>query len=338
MRNHREECMKVGVIGAGGMGTVHLGAYAGISGVEVVGVADVRPDAAKAAAERSGTRAYVSYEELVAAEDPELVSVCLPTSQHADIAVRAAREGRHVILEKPIARNLEDARRIVEAFSESSARIFVGHVVRFFSEYARLRRMVKEGRFGEVGVVRASRKVPLLAGSRDWYVDWEASGGVVVDTLVHDFDFLRWTFGEVERVYAKSILGQGYGRLDYALVTLKFRSGTIAHVEGQWGYPGSFWYSIEISGTRALATVDSRKHGAYRILLGEEAKLEEEVLGEPVVEENPFRAEIEHFVRCAEDGDEPLVSAEDAFEALRIGLAALESASTGSPVDLRGSR
>src|SRR5215212_7829513 len=105
--------MRVGLVGAGFMGGVHLNAYAAVSDVEVVGVADARIESAVAGAEMVGARPYASYEDLVAAEDVEVVDVCLPTAFHRDLAVRAAGEGRHVILEKPIARTMKEAGEIL---------------------------------------------------------------------------------------------------------------------------------------------------------------------------------------------------------------------------------
>ena len=117
------------------MGGVHLNAYANIPEVEVVGVADASRESAVAGAGLVGARPYASYDELVAAEDVEVVDVCLPTAFHKDLALKAAGEGKHVILEKPIARTIEDAREILDAFSGGGPRLFVGHVVRFFPEY-----------------------------------------------------------------------------------------------------------------------------------------------------------------------------------------------------------
>ena len=94
--------------------------------------------------------------------------------------------------------------------------------------------MIDAGELGTVGVARTSRRSPFLTGWNDWYADWRMSGGVLVDLVIHDFDFLRWSLGEVEKVYAKGVMGREYNRLDYALVTLRFESGAIAHVEGQW--------------------------------------------------------------------------------------------------------
>lgn len=330
--------MKVGVLGCGFMGLTHLDAYANMPNVEVVGVVDTRPDAAAAAAELATATPYPSYDEFTAAEEPDLIDICLPTAYHRDLAVRVAREGRHVILEKPMARLLEDADRIIEAFSNSQGRLFVAHVVRFFPEYVQLKEMIDAGRFGEVGVVRTSRKAPFIGGWNDWYANWQASGGLVVDMLVHDFDFLRWSFGEVERVYAKSLVGREYNRVDYALVTLRFRNGVIAHVEGHWGYPDPFWYSVEVAGTKALASVDSRKYAPARILVNERtiASGNGESPGSSLGQ-NPYQLELEHFVRCVETGEEPVVSEVDGYEALRISLAAMESAMSRVPISLRGS-
>jgi UDP-N-acetylglucosamine 3-dehydrogenase len=325
--------MRVGLVGAGFMGGVHLNAYAAIPEVEVVGVADARTEAAMAGAKMVGARPYASFEELVAAEDVELVDVCLPTAFHRDLALLAAGEGKHVILEKPIARTMEDAREILEAFSGDGPRLFVGHVVRFFPEYVGIKEKIDAGDLGTIGVVRTSRRSPFLLGWNDWYADWRLSGGVLLDLVIHDFDFLRWALGEVERVYARGMLGREYNRLDYVFVTLRFESGAIAHVEGHWGYPGPFNYSIEVAGSDALLTVDSTEPTPLELVGDPAASGEAPDLASG---ESPYEVELEHFVHCVATGEESIVRPQDACEALRIGLAATESVLTGKPVTLGG--
>jgi UDP-N-acetylglucosamine 3-dehydrogenase len=324
--------MRVGLVGAGFMGGVHLSAYAGIPEVEVVGVADARLDAAVAGANMVGAQPYSSYDELVTAEDVEVVDVCLPTAFHRDLAVRAAGEGRHVILEKPIARTIEEAQEILEAFSGDGPHLFVGHVVRFFPEYVGIKEKIDAGDLGTIGVVRTSRRSPFLLGWNDWYADWRVSGGVLLDLVIHDFDFLRWALGEVERVYARGMLGREYNRLDYVLATLRFESGTIAHVEGHWGYPGPFNYSIEVAGSRTLLSLDSTEPASLE-LVGDTASGE---VPDLAAGRSPYEKELEHFVNCIESGEDPIVQAHDALEALRISLAATESVLTGKPVTLGG--
>jgi UDP-N-acetylglucosamine 3-dehydrogenase len=325
--------MKIGVVGAGFIGAVHLNAYANMPEVEVAGVADALPETASAGAAVVGARAYSSYEDLIAAEEVDVVDVCLPTAYHRELALKAVREGKHVILEKPIARTLDDAEAIVEAFSVEGRRLFVGHVLRFFPEFARIKQMIDAGELGRIGVARTSRRSPFLTGWNDWYADWRMSGGVLLDLVIHDFDFLRWSLGEVERVYAKGVMGREFNRLDYSLVTLRFDNGAIAHVDGQWGYPGPFNYSIEVAGSRALVALDSTEPPPVQLLGGTTGSAESPDL---VTGKSPFQAELEHFVRCMETGDEPLVDAHDAYEALRIGLAATESVITCKPVTLGG--
>jgi UDP-N-acetylglucosamine 3-dehydrogenase len=323
--------MRVGLVGAGFMGGVHLNAYAAIPEVEVAGVADARVEAAVAGAKMVDARPYASYEELVAAEDVEVVDVCLPTALHRDLALRAAGEGRHVILEKPIARTMVDAQEILDAFSDDGPRLFVGHVVRFFPEYVGIKQKIDAGDLGTVGVVRTSRRSPFLLGWNDWYADWRVSGGVLLDLVIHDFDFLRWTLGEVERVYARGLLGREYNRLDYVLATLRFESGAIAHVEGQWGYPGPFNYAIEVAGSDALLAVDSTEPPPLQLIGGDPEEVPDLASGE-----SPYAKELEHFIHCIATGERPIVQAQDACEALRIGLAATESVLTGEPVTLGG--
>src|SRR5215210_2438756 len=325
--------MRIGLVGAGFMGGVHLGAYAGIPEVEVVGVADTRVEAAVAGAEIVEARPYASYEELVSAEDVEVVDVCLQTALHTDLALRAAGAGRHVILEKPIARTIEDAQEILEAFSGGSPRLFVGHVVRFFPEYVGIKQKIDAGDLGTIGVVRTSRRSTFLLGWNDWYADWRVSGGVLLDLVIHDFDYLRWTLSEVERVYARGILGREYNRLDYVLVTLRFESGAIAHVEGHWGYPGPFNYSIEVAGSDALVTVDSTEPAPLELTDDTATSGEAPDLASG---KSPYAKELEHFIHCIATGEEPIVQSQDACEALRIGLAATESVLTGDPVTLGG--
>src|SRR5215208_5255200 len=155
----------------------------------------------------------------------------------------------------------------------------------------------------------------------------------LLDLVIHDFDYLRWTLGEVERVYARGMLGREYNRLDYVLATLRFESGTIAHVEGHWGFPGPFNYSIEVAGSRALLKADSTEPASLELIGGTSGEVLDLATGK-----SPYEAELEHFVRCIATGEESIVEARDAYEALRISLAATESVLTGEPVTLGGHR
>jgi len=327
--------MKVAVIGAGGMGRIHAEAYRDHPRAELVGVADAREEEAAALAAAVGTRAYASLEALMQAEDPDVVDICLPTFLHREYALRAAAFGKHVVCEKPIAGSLQDAEDMIEACGKAGVRLFVGHVLRFFPEYAAARDTVLDGSLGRIATVRTERLSVAPRGAGGWYADAAKSGGVLLDLMIHDFDWLRWTFGEVERVYARSLAAARSDVPDHAFVSLRFRDGTIGYACGSWTYPDGFATRLEIAGTGGILAHDSDDSATNRHSLraAEADRPSVQVPRSPLFR-SPYEEELDHFIRCLETGGEPLVTAEDAWHALRIGLAARRSAMTGEAIAL----
>jgi len=157
--------------------------------------------------------------------------------------------------------------------------------------------------------------------------------------IIHDFDFLRWCFGGVERVYAKGLVNtHHFGKVDYALVTFRFASGLIAHVEGSWSHPGGFRTRCEIAGTKGLLSFDSQRDVPLRVETPAQATGGGVAVPESPVLEDPYSLELKHFIDCVKEGRAPCITAEDAYEALEMALAALESIETGRPVSLRKRR
>lgn len=327
--------LQVLVIGAGTMGRTHADAYASMPGVKLAGIADIRTEKAQQLADRFSAQAYASFEAAVAglgADRIDVIDVCLPTPLHKDYVVKAADIGKHVICEKPLARSETDARFMINYCQDKGVRLFVGHVLRFFPEYVKAKSLLDQGSIGKPAVIRAGRGGGYPVGWNHWYSDFGASGGITLDAMIHDFDYLRWCFGEVERVYAKGLHGRHQAQLDYSLVTLRFRSGVIAHVEGTWAHEG-FSMNLEMAGTSGVIDYDSAKDSPLLFKTrSSAATVPGVVVPESPLEQNPYYRELEHFMSCIRDGSEPLVSAEDAYEALRIALAALASMASGEPV------
>jgi predicted dehydrogenase len=204
--------------------------------------------------------------------------------------------------------------------------------VRFTPAFVALREAVLRGDVGTPAVVRTARGGPRPSGT--WFSDHVQSGGVLIDVLVHDFDWLRWTFGEVERVYCRTVAPTA--PIDYALVTLRLRSGAIAHVEGTWAQ-GRFGTSVEVAGDAGLLRHDSRETEplSFDLLPGEPAegpawRDHPDFVGADA----PHARELAHFVECARTGAPPLITAADALAALRIAEAALEAARSREAVAL----
>ncbi|SFJ02452.1 Predicted dehydrogenase [Paenibacillus sp. UNC496MF] len=330
--------MRIALIGAGAMGTVHAEAHARNPRAELVGIVDARPDAAAALAERLGTRAYAALDELLADAEPDVVDICLPTPLHKEYVLRAAALGKHAICEKPIAGNLADARAMIGACKSAGVHLYIGHVVRFFPEYAQARELVRAGEIGDVGTVRAERVSSAPSGYNGWYADFAQSGGVLLDLLLHDFDWLRWTFGDVERVYARGLHASGDASgPDHAFATLRFRSGAIGYANGSWAFPEGFATRLEVAGNGGILSVNSEDAVTNRTRLAARSADRPAVqVPRSALAASPYDDELAHFLRCIEDGIAPVVTAEDAYEALRISLACLHSAATGTAVELDG--
>ncbi|MFD0674712.1 Gfo/Idh/MocA family protein [Cohnella sp. GCM10027633] len=326
--------MKVAVVGCGGMGQWHAMSYARMPGVTLVGVCDSEFELAKEAAGKTNTTAYRSFEEMAASVPFDVVSIAVPSYLHRELVAQAAAAGKHVICEKPIALRQEDAEAMIRCCEDNGVRLFVGHVVRFFPEFAQIKRQIDEGVIGKVGVAHARRVGGHPGDVKPWFKEADRSGGVIVDLMVHDIDFMRWALGEVKTVYA---MGRTDDRMDYALATLVFESGAVANLEAFWGYPGSFRYSAEFAGSKGLVSTDSMKAQSLQIRRTAEADSGGKVVEIPQSPgfADPYELELAHFLSCIASGAEPIVTARDACKALEIAEAARESIRTGQVVALQ---
>jgi predicted dehydrogenase len=161
-------------------------------------------------------------------------------------------------------------------------------------------------------------------------MDHEKSGGALLDLAIHDFDWLYWTFGKIKFLYSRSLSSQAGQGPDYALTTLTFESGAVAHVEATWMDPGGFRTSFDIAGSEGLLEFDSRKTAALKTATAEGIVYEPSV----AAVEDPYYLELRAFLEAVKNGTEVPISGRDGLMALRISLAAAESAKSGRVVTL----
>ena len=330
------------IAGAGGMAHMHASCYTANPNACVVGVYDKRPEAAAEMAAANGATAYASFAEMLDAARPDVVDVCVPTPWHVDYVVAAAEAGlKGIVVEKPMGRSVADCERMAAACAASGTPLFVAHVLRFFPEFAEAKRQVDAGAVGNVVTVRTRRGGSFPRAWENWYGKPDWSGGVILDLVIHDLDWLRWTFGDVERVFAKGISPKlppdSEVTSDYALITLKFKSGLIGHVEATWADPGGFKVGFEIAGDAGLLESNFNQPAGVPFMAalqrGAEAGAAVAVPESPTAV-NPYYAELDHFLTCLATGATPSITPRDGCEAVRIALAAFESAQTGEPVVL----
>ncbi len=329
--------MRVGIIGTGTMGEIHATAWRSTD-AELVGCTSLHAAQRDDLAKRHNIRGFTDRAKLL--DSVDIVDICLPTFLHKSMVLEAANAHRHVICEKPISVTLQDAAAMIHGCEQAGVRLFVGMVVRFFPQYRLARELVTGGQLGQLGVVRLKRvayppRIPDAgAGSPhdNWYLDENRSGGMVVDLMIHDFDYARWLAGEVKRVYARR--GQSAtGPAQYVQAILRFQSGALALVEGGWANPpGVFRTAIDLAGSGGLVEWHSDQAPAVQTFFPPRSRSgEAESVGLPLsdLSEDPYTAEIRHAYSAIESGSPFELTADDAFQALRIALAVKESLSTG---------
>lgn len=325
--------VQIGIVGAGFMAETHADRYDAIPDAEVAAVASPNTAEEFVAGQGLDATAYADAEEMYEDAGVDAVDVCTPTHTHESLVVGAAEHGLDVICEKPLARYMDEAERIADAVDEAGVTAMVGHVIRFFPEYAQMREQALSGLIGEPGVARARRLSPFPDWGRDnWFGSDEASGGVFLDMSIHDFDYLRWLFGDVERVFGRL---RTMGDRQHGHAVLRFENGAIGYVEGSTAQPAErgFRTDLEIAGDGGLLEYENTDPDPIEIVSETENEGAIGNLPERQLEKDAFRLQAEAFVDSVENGTEPPVSLEEATEAMRISLAAKRSAEEGRAVD-----
>lgn len=329
---------KVGIIGAGFMGQAHANRWIQHQDVELMGICDLDRDSAK----RIEAPYFADVDALLKAA-PDVVDICTPTTTHLPLIKKVAAAGKAIMVEKPLARTISDCDEVVETVERHGVPVMAAHVLRYFPEYEAARRMVNEGKIGKPATARLGRLAPFpnITKKNNWYADTAASGGVVLDMIIHDLDWLRWCFGEVTRIFAKGLFERKFSGgtlLDYALVTMRFKSGVLAHVTGSWAHTSGFRTTLEVAGDAGMFEHDSNTSAPLNI--GMRGAAGDTAGGVLVPEspvhplEDPYYLEQRAFLDSLKNKTSPPITVRDAREAVRISLAVLESIQTGKVVTL----
>ena len=329
---------RIGMIGTGNIARFHLDGWRNLP-VKIVGHYDIDRMAAERAAANYGGAVYDDLNALLA--DVDMVDICTPTATHKQCVLAAAAAGTPIICEKPLARHLDDAEEMVAVCAAAGVPLYVAQVVRFFAEYAKAKEAIDSGAIGAPAVMRTVRAGSFPGAGRSFssafYGDLAKSGGVILDVGIHDIDYARWICGEVERVFARGLSYEFIPERDHALISLRFESGAIGHIDCSWANPIGLWRTrLEIAGDQGLIEWDSMDPAPMSVALRDESGMgiEENNSSPLVAADTPYQAELAHFLDCVENGVEPRVTAHDGLMAVKVSLAAMESMRTGQPVEI----
>lgn len=351
------ERVRVGLIGMGLIGTPHAQTLQRVHECDLVAVADV-DEKYREPTEKLGAKYYRDYEEMIEKENLQGVIIATPNHLHAPLGIACAERGLHLFVEKPIAPDLADADRLVEAGRRNHVRILVGHQRRFNPRVEKAREVV---RGGELGTLVGVTITWALLKPADYFEDpfaWRKNkgGGPILINLIHEIDNLRYICGEIDEVFAvTSNTVRGFAVEDTAGVAFRFKNGAIGTafvsdcVPSMSAYeattgenpliPHDFGNCYHVFGTQAsllfpqlkkLFYSNVRQSGWHHPITGQVLKVTQG--------DDPYVKEFRHFARVVRGEEPPRISGEDARRTLEATLAIQRSGETGQPVRLTGGR
>ena len=329
---------RIALIGLGMMGRNHLRVLADLDGVELAAVCDQDAAAVDAVSRKHSIPGYRSWDEMFEREKLDAAVVAVPTRFHMEVGLAALGHGLHVLVEKPIATDLGEGRRLVDAAGSARLVLAVGHIERFNPAVRELQRRVAGGEIGRIYQIQARRLGPFPARIRDV--------GVVIDLATHDLDVMyTLAASEVQRLYAETERRIHTDHEDILNALLKFESGMLGVLQVNWLTPTKI-REVTVLGERGMfvcnylaqelrqyknadVALDQGVHGQPR------AVTEGEAVMFPIGPAEPLRLELQAFVQAVR-GEGPLeVDGEAGLRALHLALALVTSASESRVIDRR---
>ncbi len=246
--------IRIGLIGCGFMGGMHSACYNAIEGAKVVAVADVREEKAKEVADLHGAKIYANGMDLIANADVDAVDICLPTYLHTEHAVAAMKKGRNVFIEKPVLLTKKEEELLLNTQAETSVKVQVGQVIRFWDEYVWLKGTYDSGVYGKVKSASFKRlsSTPTWAWD-NWHHTPEKSGTVALDMHVHDVDYVRYLMGDPDSFVSREVRGSN-GAIEQIYTLFTYGDATVS-VEACWDFPADFPFTAHFCVKFEKATV-----------------------------------------------------------------------------------
>ncbi|HEY0829131.1 MAG TPA: Gfo/Idh/MocA family oxidoreductase [Bacilli bacterium] len=349
--------IKIAVIGAGSISVDHLKAYNRNSNVEIYAVCDLNEDRAKAAALKFGAqKTYTDYKELLADAEVDAVSICTWNNTHAEISIASVQAGKHVLVEKPLCRTVEEALEVQKAVRSSGKILQVGFVRRHDPNVHVLRKFMENGEFGQIYYAKAST-IRRLGNPGGWFSDiGRSGGGPLIDIGVHVIDLCWYMMGKPK---VKSVTGNTYRKLgnrvhienlsfykaadydaatntveDLANALIRFENGASLMVDVSFTlHAKQDGGSVKLFGERggfeidpALAIVTEK----YNTILNVDPQTDNKGFNFDAA----FQNEVDHFIECISKGKESICPVEDGVEIMKILCAIYESAAAGVEIQL----
>jgi predicted dehydrogenase len=341
------EKVRIGLIGAGFIAATHAEAIRLLPDAEAVAVASRSRQSATGFAQKWGIpHAYADYRELLEREDIDGVVVAVPNYLHAAVVQAAAGAGKHILCEKPLCLTLEEAQEMIDGCRANQVKLVYGEALCYLPKYVRAKQLADEGALGDVFLVKHGEEHPGPHSPWFWDPD-QSGGGVLLDMSCHSIEFARWILGRpaVKSVTAtvKTLLHKDKTRCDdHSVCVIEFDNGTLAVLENSWAKVGGLDDKCEIYGSRgntfadvvrgnSLLTYSQAGYG-YAVEKAESTKGWTFTIFEELWTFG-YLQQMQHFVNVMKGLEEPIETAEDGMEVLRIICAAYQSAGQGRRIE-----
>lgn len=312
----------------------YIGNLRSMPDIEYIGFADDDSERLQKYGEQFESKTFARYEDLLA-EKPDAVIICSENNKHRELVEMAAEAGCHILCEKPIATNEEDAQAIIQACEEAGVNLMIALPMRFSAAAQEVKGALDRGDLGNLFCANTTNQGENPDYHRAWFSDPElAGGGAVMDHTVHVVDMLRWYMGaEPTEVYAEvdNLFGKGRVDCDTAgLLMISFDNGVFVTLDASWSRPAFYptWGNVKIDliaqGGVLQTDYFNQKLTVYE---GQQERPAWHYWGS-----DPNQGMIDEFFASIREQRVPLITGEDGLAALKVVLAAYESARTHQPV------
>jgi UDP-N-acetyl-2-amino-2-deoxyglucuronate dehydrogenase len=328
-----------GIVGAGAIAAVHAEAVASLPGARLAGITDIVPERSRVLAGAYRAAVEPDLDALLARPDIDVVSVCVPSGLHAEVGVRVAGAGKHLVVEKPLDVTLAAADRLIAAKRAAGVHMTVISQHRFDPGLIELRRLLDQGALGRLVFGEASTKWHRSQDYYDsaaWRGTWALDGGALMNQGIHYVDLLRWCMGPVTEVTALCRAQEHQVEVeDTALALVRFASGAVGTITASTAiYPG-FAQRLEVAGTAGSVVVEDGAITYCSLRSQADGPVATGAATVPAgLDAAAHAAQIADLLTAITEGRDPSVSAQSARDALEIVCAVYQSAREGRSVCL----
>lgn len=330
--------IRVGIIGAGRIGRVHAQSIAfGIPEAEIVAISDPFIENAERVARDFDIPAiYPDYHAILNDPTIQAVLICSPTNTHADIAMEAARAGKHIFCEKPVDQTVSKILETKKLVEENSVKMQIGFNRRFDHNFRKIKKLRDDGTLGEIQIIRITSRDPEPPSPE--YA--KTSGGMFLDMTIHDFDMACYQANsDVDEVYAMGAvtvdpeIGKA-GDIDTAIVTLKFKNGALAVIDNCRKAVYGYDQRVEVFGTNGAAATENDRETMVKISTKDAVCQDKPLFFFLERYMQSFRDEIKSFINAILNDRPVEVNIDDGLRPILIAIAANKSMKENRPVKI----